>query len=293
PDKLFLVDRSLYGKEDNDTLVRCPLTDPEVTNYSLRGCQGKPIPKDLRFVPDPKAGITIKNVKRAYHRLCLHCSADRKGQSKLSEKFILKVRPAFKAVPVVSVSKASYLLREGEEFTVTCTIKDVSSSVYSSWKKENSPLTAKQQTKLQEKYNSWHQGDFNYERQATLTISSVRVNDSGVFMCYASNTFGSANVTTTLEVVGGVDSLCYNKLGGVLIILTLHEFEVLLHYKGFINIFPMINTTVFVNDGENVDLVVEYEAFPKPEHQQWIYMNRTFTDKWEDYPKSENESNIR
>ncbi|XP_033070541.1 mast/stem cell growth factor receptor Kit isoform X2 [Trachypithecus francoisi] len=259
PAKLFLVDRSLYGKEDNDTLVRCPLTDPEVTSYSLKGCQGKPLPKDLRFVPDPKAGITIKSVKRAYHRLCLHCSADQEGKSVLSDKFILKVRPAFKAVPVVSVSKASYLLREGEEFTVTCTIKDVSSSVYSMWKRENS------QTKLQEKYNSWHHGDFNYERQATLTISSARVNDSGVFMCYANNTFGSANVTTTLEVVD----------------------------KGFINIFPMINTTVFVNDGENVDLIVEYEAFPKPEHQQWIYMNRTFTDKWEDYPKSENESNIR
>nr|XP_014994136.2 mast/stem cell growth factor receptor Kit isoform X1 [Macaca mulatta] len=260
PAKLFLVDRSLYGKEDNDTLVRCPLTDPEVTSYSLKGCQGKPLPKDLRFVPDPKAGITIKSVKRAYHRLCLHCSADQEGKSVLSDKFILKVRPAFKAVPVVSVSKASYLLREGEEFTVTCTIKDVSSSVYSTWKRGNS-----QQTKLQEKYNSWHHGDFNYERQATLTISSARVNDSGVFMCYANNTFGSANVTTTLEVVD----------------------------KGFINIFPMINTTVFVNDGENVDLIVEYEAFPKPEHQQWIYMNRTFTDKWEDYPKSENESNIR
>ncbi|XP_021794311.1 mast/stem cell growth factor receptor Kit isoform X3 [Papio anubis] len=260
PAKLFLVDRSLYGKEDNDTLVRCPLTDPEVTSYSLKGCQGKPLPKDLRFVPDPKAGIMIKSVKRAYHRLCLHCSADQEGKSVLSDKFILKVRPAFKAVPVVSVSKASYLLREGEEFTVTCTIKDVSSSVYSTWKRENS-----QQTKLQEKYNSWHHGDFNYERQATLTISSARVNDSGVFMCYANNTFGSANVTTTLEVVD----------------------------KGFINIFPMINTTLFVNDGENVDLIVEYEAFPKPEHQQWIYMNRTFTDKWEDYPKSENESNIR
>lgn len=48
---------------------------------------------------------------------------------------------AFKAVPVVSVSKASYLLREGEEFTVTCTIKDVSSSVYSTWKRENSQVS--------------------------------------------------------------------------------------------------------------------------------------------------------
>ena len=63
--------------------------------------------------------------------------------------------------------------------------------------------------------------------------------------------------------------------------------------KGFINIFPMMNTTVFVNDGENVDLVVEYEAYPKPVHRQWIYMNRTSTDKWDDYPQSENESNIR
>ncbi|OBS71995.1 hypothetical protein A6R68_13427, partial [Neotoma lepida] len=63
--------------------------------------------------------------------------------------------------------------------------------------------------------------------------------------------------------------------------------------KGFINIFPVKNTTVFVNDGENVDLVVEYEAYPKPEHQEWIYMNRTSTNKGEDYLKSDNKSNIR
>ncbi|XP_053433895.1 mast/stem cell growth factor receptor Kit isoform X1 [Nycticebus coucang] len=259
PAKLFLVDRFLYGKEDTDTLVRCPLTDPGVANYSLTGCQGKPLPKDLRFIPDPKAGIMIRSVKRAYHRLCLHCSADQEGKSVLSDKFILKVRPAFKAIPVVSVSKARYLLREGEEFSVTCTVKDVSSSVDSVWIGENG------QTKAQVKQNSWHHGDFNYERQETLTVSSARVNDSGVFTCYANNTFGSANVTTTLEVVD----------------------------KGFINTFPMMNTTMFVNDGENVDLIVEYEAYPKPEHQQWTYMNRTFADKWEHYPKSQNESNIR
>ncbi|XP_006143746.1 mast/stem cell growth factor receptor Kit isoform X1 [Tupaia chinensis] len=257
PAKLFLVDLLLYGKEDNDTVVRCPLTDPEVTNYSLKGCDGKPLPKDLTFVPDPKAGITIKSVKRSYHWLCVRCSADRGGQSVLSEKFILKVRAAIKAIPVVSVSKASYLLREGEEFTVTCTIKDVTSSVGSMWIRENT-----QNTKVQ--VNSWHRDDFSYERQETLTLSPVSVNDSGVFMCYANNTFGSANVTTTLEVVD----------------------------KGFINIFPLTNLTIFVNDGENVDLIVEYMAYPKPEHQQWIYMNRTSTDKW-DYRKSDNESNIR
>uniref|UniRef100_A0A8C6A2N4 Mast/stem cell growth factor receptor n=1 Tax=Marmota marmota marmota TaxID=9994 RepID=A0A8C6A2N4_MARMA len=261
PDKLFLVGLPLYGKEDNDTLVRCPVTDPEVTSYSLMECEGKPLPKDLTFVPDPKAGITIRNVKRTYHRLCFRCAAIWKGKLVQSDRLILKVRAAIKAIPVVSVSKTNYLLREGEEFSVTCTIKDVSTSVGSMWLKDNSL----QQTKAQVKRNSWHQGDFNYERQETLTISSARVNDSGVFMCYANNTFGSANVTTTLKVVD----------------------------KGFINIFSMMNSTIFVNDGENVDLIVEYEAFPKPEHQQWMYMNSTTANKWDDYPKSENDSNIR
>lgn len=259
PAVLFLVDPPLYGKEDNDTLVRCPLTDPQVSNYSLRECDGKTLPKDLTFVPNPKAGITIKNVKRAYHRLCLRCAAQQGGKWVLSDRFILKVRAAIKAIPVVSVPETSHLLREGDKFTVTCTIKDVSSSVGSMWIKGNT------QAKAQVKHSSWHRGDFDYERQETLTISSARVNDSGVFMCYANNTFGSANVTTTLKVVD----------------------------KGFINIFPVKNTTVFVNDGENVDLVVEYEAYPKPEHQQWIYMNRTSPNKWEDYLKSDNKSNIR
>ncbi|XP_029419471.1 mast/stem cell growth factor receptor Kit isoform X3 [Nannospalax galili] len=260
PAVLFLVGLPLYGKEDNDTLVRCPLTDPEVDNYSLKECDGKSLPEDLMFVPDPKAGITIRNVKRAYHRLCVRCAAQRDKEWVLSDRFVLKVRAAIKAIPLVSVSKTSYLLREGDKFMVTCTIKDVSTSVGSMWIKESA-----QQIKAQVKRNSWHRGDFDYERQETLTISSARVNDSGVFMCYANNTFGSANVTTTLKVVD----------------------------KGFINILSTKNTTVFVNDGENVDLVVEYEAYPKPEHQQWIYMNRTSTNKWDDYPKSENTSNIR
>nr|XP_020039008.1 mast/stem cell growth factor receptor Kit isoform X1 [Castor canadensis] len=259
PARLFLVGLPLYGKEDNDTLVRCPLTDPEVTNYTLRECEGKSLPKDLTFVPDPKAGITIRNVKRVYHRLCFRCAAERAGKLVLSDRFVLKVRAAIKAIPVVSVSKSSYLLREGEVFTVACTIKDVSTSVGSMWIKENG------QTKAQVKRNSWHRGDFDYERQETLTISSARVNDSGVFMCYANNTFGSANVTTTLKVVD----------------------------KGFINISSMMNTTIFVNDGENVDLIVEYESYPQPEHLQWKYMNRTSTNKWENNPKTKNESNIR
>ncbi|KAM6221931.1 mast/stem cell growth factor receptor Kit [Rhynchocyon petersi] len=261
PSKLFLEgELLLYTKEGSDLMVRCPLTDPQVSAYSLRGCEGKPLPSDLVFVPDPQAGIMISSVKRSYHHLCVHCSAEREGRPVLSEKFILKVRAAIKTVPVVSVSKTNSLLREGEEFAVTCTIRDETSSVWSMWMREPG-----QQVKAKVDRKSRHKVGFSYERQELLTISSTRVNDSGVFMCYANNTFGSANVTTALKVVD----------------------------KGFIKISPKMNTTLFVNDGENLDLIVEYEAYPKPEQKQWIYMNRTSPDKWEDYSKSENESNIR
>ncbi|XP_049645917.1 mast/stem cell growth factor receptor Kit [Suncus etruscus] len=261
PDNLFIKpDGVLFGEEDQDALVPCLLTNPDVIGFSLTGCLGHPLPEDLTFVANPKAGITIHKVKLEYDRLCLHCTAFFEGTLVESPRFNLKVRPAIRALPILTVSKPSQLIREGEEFTVTCSIQDVSSFVESMWIKENS-----QQLKAQVQTNSRHLDNFKFLRQEKLTISSARVNDSGVYICYANNTLGSANVTTTLEVVD----------------------------KGFINTFPMMNTTVFVNEGENIDLIVEYESYPKPEHQQWLYMNNTSIDKWDDYPKSENESNIR
>uniref|UniRef100_F7A906 Mast/stem cell growth factor receptor n=1 Tax=Monodelphis domestica TaxID=13616 RepID=F7A906_MONDO len=257
PQNLFLLDPLLYGKEGSDAFVKCSVTDPEVSNFTLKLCNGKPLPKDLTLIPDIQKGITIKNVKRTHNKICFQCAAYLDGQWRLSERVTLKVRPAPQSVPEVRLPKANYLLREGETFEVVCTIKDVASSVQSMWIKDNNKIDTQTQ--------SWHSGDYIYERQEVLKIKSARVNDSGIFMCFANNTFGPANVTATLEVVE----------------------------KGFINIFPMMNTTIFINDGENIDLVVEYEAFPKPEKLEWIYMNETVTDKWDDYTKPESESNIR
>ncbi|XP_043828686.1 mast/stem cell growth factor receptor Kit isoform X1 [Dromiciops gliroides] len=257
PKTLFLLDPLLYGKEGSDALVNCAVTDPEVSNFTLKLCDRKPLPKDLVLVPDVQKGITIKNVKRSHNKVCFQCSAYQDGRLKLSDRVTLKVRPAPQSVPEVSLLKTNYLLREGETFEVICTIKDVASSVVSMWITDNDRINIHTQ--------SWHSGDYAYERQHELKISSVRVNDSGVFMCFANNTFGPANVTVTLKVVE----------------------------KGFINIFPMMNTTIFINDGENIDLVVEYEAFPKPKQLQWIYTDETLTDKWDDYAKPGNQSTIR
>lgn len=55
-------------------------------------------------------------------------------------RYIFLLILAIKAIPVVSVTKTSHLLREGDKFTVTCTIKDVSSSVGSMWIKGNTQV---------------------------------------------------------------------------------------------------------------------------------------------------------
>lgn len=90
--KVFFFDFFLYGKEGSDTLVRCFLIDLEVINYFFMACEGKFFFKDLTFVVDFKVGITIRNVKREYYRLCLRCFVDKDGKLVLSNKFILKVR---------------------------------------------------------------------------------------------------------------------------------------------------------------------------------------------------------
>lgn len=81
---------------------------------------------------------------------------DRTNYLRATSLFILAIR----AVPVVTVSKSSSLLREGEEFTVTCSIKDVSSSVDSMWIKENSQVSELFPSFFSI-YHSLHVGDFH------------------------------------------------------------------------------------------------------------------------------------
>lgn len=92
PNVLFLVDSLIYGKEDSDILLVCPLTDPNVTNFTLKKCDGKRLPKNMTFIPNPQKGIVIKNVQRSF-KGCYQCLARHNGVEKTSEKIFLNVRP--------------------------------------------------------------------------------------------------------------------------------------------------------------------------------------------------------
>uniref|UniRef100_A0A8C4YKW6 receptor protein-tyrosine kinase n=1 Tax=Gopherus evgoodei TaxID=1825980 RepID=A0A8C4YKW6_9SAUR len=250
PHILFLTDSDpfIYVKEDSDALVACPVTDPDVSHFTLKLCGGKPFPENLTFISNPEKGIFIKNVQRSF-KGCYQCSAKRNGVETISENKYLIVRPVHKTLPVITLSKPSQLLKEGEEFEVTCTIRDVDSSLKANWIPQNN--TTCEQTR------SPNIGDYEYERKLTLSIRSVGVNDSGAFTCQARNSFGSSNVTITLNVLD----------------------------KGFVNVSTTKNTTVDVNAGENLNLIVEYEAYPRPEEEVWLYMNETLHNSSDHYVK--------
>uniref|UniRef100_A0A8D0LBG2 Mast/stem cell growth factor receptor n=1 Tax=Sphenodon punctatus TaxID=8508 RepID=A0A8D0LBG2_SPHPU len=247
PGTLFLSESFIRAREDSDILVACPVTDPDITDFSLKKCGGNPLPKELVSIPDLQRGITIKNVQRSF-KGCYQCSAMQNGVEKTSDPISLIVRPVHKTLPVLTLSKTDQLLKEGEKFEVTCTIHDVDSTVHANWiRLPKANVTSK----------SKNVGDYGYERKLTLSIRSVGVNDSGAFTCQGSNHFGTSNVTITLKVLE----------------------------KGYVNASTSTNTTVDVNAGENLNLIVEYGAYPEAEEKKWMFMNETLRNSSDHYVK--------
>ncbi|KAG8134894.1 hypothetical protein E2320_007972 [Naja naja] len=236
--------------EDSDALIICPVTDPDVSNFTLKRCRSKPLPENMTLVPDPQKGITIKHVQRSFLG-CYRCVAHRDGVEESSKDITLVVRPVHKSLPSITLSKTNQLLKEGEEFEVTCTIRDIDSFLQTNWIFQgNANLSSK----------SKNVRDYEYEQKLRLSIRSVGVNDSGAFTCQATNDFGTSNVTVTLNVIG----------------------------KGYVSLSTSTNTTLYVNHGENLGLVVKYEAYPKPEEEMWLYMNETLQNSSDHYVRVTN-----
>ncbi|XP_013930733.1 PREDICTED: mast/stem cell growth factor receptor Kit-like [Thamnophis sirtalis] len=250
PEVLFFHRPTVFGREDSDALIACPVTDPDVSNFTLKRCHHKPLPENMTLVPDPRKGITIKNVQRSFLG-CYWCVAQQDGVEKKSKDITLMVRAVHKSLPSITLSKTMQLLKEGEEFEVTCTIKDIDSSLKANWIFQGNASFSS---------NSKNVRDYEYEQKLRLSIRSVGVNDSGAFTCQATNAFGTSNVTLTLNVIG----------------------------KGYVNLSTSTNTTLYVNDGENLGLVVTYEAYPKPEEELWLYMNKTLQNSSDHYVRVTN-----
>jgi len=63
--------------------------------------------------------------------------------------------------------------------------------------------------------------------------------------------------------------------------------------KGFVRLFATMNTTIDINAGQNGNLTVEYEAYPKPKEEVWTYMNETLQNSSDHYVKFKTAGNNR
>uniref|UniRef100_A0ABM5GI65 Mast/stem cell growth factor receptor n=1 Tax=Pogona vitticeps TaxID=103695 RepID=A0ABM5GI65_9SAUR len=251
PKVLFFHEPMIFATEDHDALIQCPVTDPDISNFTLKRCKSsKSLPENIMLIPNPQKGITIKNVQRSFLG-CYRCAAQQNGVEKESEIINLIVRPVHKSLPDITLSKTDQLLKEGEEFEVMCTIRDVDSTLQAKWIFQGSANLTRRSKNV---------GDYGYEQKLTLSIRSVGVNDSGAYTCQGSNPFGTSNVTITLKVLG----------------------------EGYVSLSSSTNTTLYVNDGENLDLIVTYEAYPKPEEEVWMYMNETLQNSSDHYVRVTN-----
>uniref|UniRef100_A0A8C5M2V7 Mast/stem cell growth factor receptor n=1 Tax=Leptobrachium leishanense TaxID=445787 RepID=A0A8C5M2V7_9ANUR len=221
--------------EGNNRTGICALSDPDVVDLTIQTCDKSPLPPNFTFTVDKENGITINNIQTSFG-LCYACVATQNGVKRISQHFTIYVKPVATVLPTITLTKYRQLLKTGEPLEVTCTVKDVFSSVESKWIHPPSMLVTEK---------SRHNLDKIYEHNLTLTRTAVQFNESGTLTCQAKNGVGTVNATFTLEVID----------------------------MGYINLTVPDNTTIDVKAGDSLVLRVIIDAYPKPHEVLWMFMN--------------------
>uniref|UniRef100_A0A4W3IK55 receptor protein-tyrosine kinase n=1 Tax=Callorhinchus milii TaxID=7868 RepID=A0A4W3IK55_CALMI len=182
---LFVVPKGtqkiIDGKEGDNAVIPCRVTTPNITNLKLQWMDGEAMHKNLSYKTDIYTGIQIINLKR-YYEGYYACTATKDGEQKRSEKFKLNVIPGNNLFTFMEQALIYIFLKHCFQ------VPKVNKS-------------------------SHHIQDY-YRQVQTLSINSVKVNDTGNFTCVAENDFNTSNAVVFLKVVGKVFSYNFSKKGG-------------------------------------------------------------------------------
>ncbi|XP_041807711.1 macrophage colony-stimulating factor 1 receptor 2 [Chelmon rostratus] len=196
PSSVFVTPRSRPDvKEGYDFLFRCLLTDPSVTNLTLRSeGGGRGLPPGMNVTIDRRRGALIQDLQRSFNGRYV-CSGWKDGRMFTSRPVDLLVVPRLSQPPSLSVSQDKLVRLEGEKFEVTCLTSNPSHFYNLTWTHPN--------TKTLNVTVSHHYGNRRLYINSTLTVSAVNRTHSGTYTCTAVNEAGVATATTQLRVLDG------------------------------------------------------------------------------------------
>ncbi|KAJ8254667.1 hypothetical protein GJAV_G00195680 [Gymnothorax javanicus] len=243
PKTLFTVS-SVTGrvvkKEGEDCLLACLLTDPSATDLSLRMSNGSAAPSGMNYTADPKRGVLIRNLLPGYNADYV-CSAKIRGVERVSKPFSINVIQKLRFPPYVYLETDEYVRIVGEQLRVQCSTHNPNFNYNVTWKHSSRPLSPPEE-RVQSK-------DSRLDIVSILTIPSVSKADTGNITCMGVNEAGVNSSTTHLQVVDGP----YIRLSPWL------------PPK-----FALKGTDVDVSEGEDLELRVQIEAYPKILKHLWV-----------------------
>ncbi|XP_047433673.1 KIT proto-oncogene, receptor tyrosine kinase b [Mugil cephalus] len=232
----------------NDILVRanenciipCLVTDPEVTGLALETCDGRPLPSGMSYHSNLQRGVIINSTRKEYEG-CYVCVGRLGGAKVTSSQYTVDVRLVPEMTPVITLSqKDTVILRKGEQFRLTCTSSNINPDFGLKWEFPAGAHPVENQT------SRILSASGGYQRGKSLLIAAVNQSDSGIYRCHGRNVRGSSYAQVQLDV----------------------------YDKGFVTILGSPGPIqANVKEGESLSLKVEFRAYPAP-IMSWSYYGK-------------------
>ncbi|XP_056457039.1 macrophage colony-stimulating factor 1 receptor 1-like [Gadus chalcogrammus] len=243
PDRLFWTSSSqlrVVRKEGEECLLPCLLTDPSATHMGLRMDNGTTLPPGMNFTAFPHKGILIHSLHPSFNADYV-CTARVGGVEKVSKAFSINIIQKLRFPPYVFLDKDEYVRIVGEDLKIHCTTHNPNFNYIVTWKH---PSTMRTTVKEDARSN----GENRLDIESILTAKSLSPNDAGNITCIGTNEAGVNSSTTYLRVIDQP----YIRMSP--------QLSPRLAHKGL---------SVQVNEGEDLELSVVIEAYPRISEHRW------------------------
>ncbi|XP_058852063.1 macrophage colony-stimulating factor 1 receptor 1 isoform X3 [Acipenser ruthenus] len=234
--KIFFVagtySNYIMKPEGVDVLLPCLLTDPGVTELSLRMKNGSSVPSGMVYTGDRQRGITIQNVEPRFSGDYV-CVAMKNGVEKVSKSFSLNVYQKLRFPPYVLVERQEHVRIVGEKFGISCSTSNPNFNYNVTWKH-----SAGKNFEVSEEVK--YDGS-QLSIMSIFEISAVKTSDTGNITCIGMNEAGVNSSTTYLQVVE----------------------------EGYVRLSAQQDTMLEVPEGEDLELKVLIEAYPAILESRW------------------------